>query len=291
VTNNSLIVHPAPGNDLRLVYYALQSVQHELQGTSTAIPMLTQDMLRSVKVPVPPAATQRAIADFLEAETARIDALIAKKLQLARLLEERWRSAVRNRMQELGQRHGQIALKRLVRCLDGRRVPLSAEERAARRGPYPYFGASGQIDTVDDYLFDETLVLLGEDGAQLADPNYEISVVVSGPVWVNNHAHVLRPLFVDPWFLAMHLSMVDRALVISGATREKITQSDMDNIPVPDVPISDQVIHSETLRKMKAMTEKSSAALSSQVGLLREHRQALITAAVTGELEIRGVAA
>ena len=199
------------------------------------------DTLAELPLPVPSPHEQRAIADYLDIETDRTDALISKKRRLIKLREERWRSAVKHRMKMLSDEHGDTPLKRLVSCLDGARVPLSAEERSHRSGPYPYYGASGMIDSVDDYLFDETLVLLGEDGAQLADQDYEISFVVEGKVWVNNHAHVLRAVNSNPQFLAIHLSTFDRDAFISGSTREKITQADMNEIPVPNVSVSHQL--------------------------------------------------
>ena len=143
------------------------------------------------------------------------------------------------------------------------------------------------IDSVDSYLFDETLVLLGEDGAQLADPDYEISFVVRGKVWVNNHAHVLRPVAADPNFLAMHLTTLDRGAFISGATREKITQADMNEIPVPNVSVSLQSDVARELSSVRTRCDRALSAISRQVDLLAERRRALITAAVTGDLAMQ----
>jgi len=247
--------------------------------------------LREIAIVLPPVPRQLAIADFLDNETARIDELMTRKRRLAALLRSRFLAEVRHRMGGLSRQYGDIALKRLVTCLDGKRIPLSSEERSYRSGPFPYFGASGRIDSVDEYIFDETVVLLGEDGAQLADPDYEISFVVSGRAWVNNHAHVLRPTASDPWFLSFHLSTVDRILIISGATREKITQADMNEIPVPNVPITAQRRVSAELRHSQSLMSACTQSLGRQIALLQEHRQALITAAVTGEIEIPGAAA
>ena len=94
------------------------------------------------------------------------------------------------------------------KCLDGKRVPLNVEERSMRRGDYPYWGANGIVDTVDDYIFDEPLVLLGEDGAPFFDKTKPVAFFVSGKIWVNNHIHVLRlaPGF-DPRFVAYCLNI------------------------------------------------------------------------------------
>jgi type I restriction enzyme S subunit len=205
---------------------------------------------------------------------------------MIQLLEERWRAAVRNRMAELSGVYGDLPLKWFVECLEAVRVPLSSEERANKPGPFPYFGASGVIDSIDGYLFDETLVLLGEDGAQLADPTCEISFVVEGKSWVNNHAHVLRPVAADPYFLALHLSTFDRTAFISGSTREKITQGEMNSIPVPALEVEAQRNEAIDLVRVKRTSESAVRRLTHQIDLLAERRQALITGAVTGRLDV-----
>lgn len=84
----------------------------------------------------------------------------------------------------------QPPLDKVVDFLDNQRKPVTASERMA--GPYPYFGANGLQGTIDDYIFDESLVLLAEDG-HFGIPGRSIAYAVSGKCWVNNHAHVLRP--------------------------------------------------------------------------------------------------
>jgi type I restriction enzyme S subunit len=274
---------------IRTPWYVTEMTRHSRGVTSSRLRLYPDEFLR-LSMPLPPLAEQREIADYLDAETTRIDALVAKNRQLVRLLEERWRVAAETTMNELGAEHGWAPLKRFVKCLDGRRVPLSGEERSLRQGEFPYYGASGIIDHVDDYLFDETLVLLGEDGAQLADADCEISFVVSGRIWVNNHAHVLRPVDSDPSFLALHLSTLDRGSFISGATREKITQDDMNRIPVPNCPLEAQTQAAERVRHVRAGGDVLIECLRRTIDLLFEHRQALITSAVTGELFLSGVA-
>src|SRR3990170_4765100 len=85
-------------------------------------------------------------------------------------------------------------LKWVVQCLDSKRIPLNSEERGLMQGEYPYYGANGVLDYVDKYLFDSEIVLLGEDGAPFNDPLKDVAFYVNHRCWVNNHAHVLRPL-------------------------------------------------------------------------------------------------
>lgn len=84
-------------------------------------------------------------------------------------------------------------LQDAVDFLDGQRKPLESADRARRQGIYPYYGASGIIDCIDDYIFDEPLLLLGEDGANIINRSTPLCFIATGKYWVNNHAHVMRP--------------------------------------------------------------------------------------------------
>ena len=296
----SPVVHcyrPRPGVDARYYAYLLRdlarrgfisSLAKGIRERSTAFDV---EAFRSLVLPVPPLTTQQSIADYLDAETTRIDALIERKRRMVKLSQERWRASAAREMLRLLQEHRQIPLRRLVRCLDGKRVPLSADERGLRQGPYPYYGASTIVDYVDDFLFDEDLVLVGEDGAQLGEPSYPISQRVGGKIWVNNHAHVLRPLGLDPDLLVFHLNTLDRVPYMSGATREKITQEDLGRIPFPVMSIEEQREVAARLTLTRTQCDNLAQRLDVQMALLSEHRQALITAAVTGQLDIPGLAA
>ena len=124
-------------------------------------------------------------------------------------------------------------LEQLVEILDGRRVPVSAPERANRPGDVPYYGASGQVDTIDEALFDEPLLLLGEDGVQFFDPLKSKAYQIRGRSWVNNHAHVLRvKAGTEPTLLRHYLNQFDYRGFANGTTRLKLTQAAMRRIPV-----------------------------------------------------------
>ena len=85
-------------------------------------------------------------------------------------------------------------LGQCVEVLDRLRQPLNSDARRSRKGAIPYYGANGQLDSIDDWIFDEDLVLVAEDGGFYLDPIRPISYRISGKAWVNNHAHVLRAL-------------------------------------------------------------------------------------------------
>ena len=122
----------------------------------------------------------------------------------------------------------------LVDVMDGRRVPVNAKERARRPGQVPYYGAAGQVGWIDQPLFDEDLLLLGEDGVQFFDPAKSKAYRISGPSWVNNHAHVLRARNSVDWrYLEHYLNWFDYQGYANGTTRLKLTQAAMKRIPVP----------------------------------------------------------
>ncbi len=173
-------------------------------------------------------------------------------------------------------------LRYVAECLDGRRIPLNSVERASMAGDIPYWGANSVMDCVNKCLFDEELVLLGEDGAPFFEPNKIVAFYSSGPVWPNNHIHVLRTVEeLSAWFLVHVLNITDYSGFVNGSTRDKLTQSAMAEIPMPFPPISEQVAITSFLDHE---TSKIDALITEQqrlIELLKEKRQAVISHAVT----------
>jgi hypothetical protein len=132
-----------------------------------------------------------------------------------------------------------ILLEESCEILDSRRIPITASNR--KEGPYPYYGANGIQDYVDDYIFDDELVLLAEDGGNFGSKERPIAYRVSGKCWVNNHAHVLKPkddINVD--YLCYSLMFYDTEKLVNGATRQKLTQAMMRKMLIPKRSISEQ---------------------------------------------------
>ena len=116
-------------------------------------------------------------------------------------------------------------LQDAVDFLDGQRKPLESVERAKRHGSYPYYGASGIIDYIDDYLFDEPLLLLGEDGANIINRSTPLCFIATGKYWVNNHAHVMRPKEGHSIiFLCENLESLDYTRYNTGTAQPKLNQ-------------------------------------------------------------------
>ena len=134
------------------------------------------------------------------------------------------------------------ALGELVEVLDSGRIPVSATERAKRLGSVPYYGAAGQVGWIDKPLFDEPLVLLGEDGVQFFDSMKSKAYPISGPAWVNNHAHVLRARpAIDRRYLLHFLNQFDYRGFANGTTRLKLTQAAMRRMPISCPELKEQL--------------------------------------------------
>ena len=136
-------------------------------------------------------------------------------------------------------------LEDIVEIFDNLRKPINSNERNSRIANkhkeelYPYYGATGQVGLIDAYLIDGTYLLLGEDGAPFLDKSAVKAYPIEGKCWVNNHAHILKPL-CDFDYLMFYLNQVDYKDYVNGSTRLKLTQSDMRSILVLLPPIAEQ---------------------------------------------------
>jgi len=264
--------------------------------------------MKSIVLAVPPLPEQSAIAAFLDRETAKIDALVAEQEQLVELLKEKRQSVISHAVTKglepnvpmkdsgvewLGEvpEHWTVgAIKNFYEFLDGKRIPLSGEERSSRSGEYPYYGASGVIDWIDDFIFDEDLVLVSEDGANLFCRSTPIAFVARGKYWVNNHAHILLPSDNALIYWAERIETIDLTPVLSGSAQPKLTSEALANIRIAIPPTYEerldiQMFISQEAEGIDALVSQAQRAIT----LLKERRSALISAAVTGKIDVRGL--
>ena len=133
-------------------------------------------------------------------------------------------------------RFGELTFNR-----DGERKPVSASDRKSMQGEYDYYGASGVIDKVNDYLFDKPLLLIGEDGANLISRSTPIAFIAEGRYWVNNHAHVIDGASFDFLsYLALFINAISLELYITGTAQPKMNQAKMNSIVVAVPPVEEQ---------------------------------------------------
>ena len=168
----------------------------------------------------------------------------------------------------------ETSLGDIAEVLDRMRRPISAAEREKRPGKVPYYGATGQAGWIDKPIFDEELVLLGEDAIDFLNPDVHKAYLISGPSWVNNHAHVLKPRTakVIPFFLMESLNAVDYSQFVVFGTRSKLTQGSMMGISVNLPPIAEQKRIVDVVSSVDAYID----ALQQQVAAARRARNAVL---------------
>ena len=171
-------------------------------------------------------------------------------------------------------------LKYCVNCLDGKRIPIDAGLR--EEGPYPYWGAGSIQDYVNNYLFDEEIILLGEDGAPFFDKYRPVSFLVSEKVWVNNHIHVLKGKkdFFNK-FIVYFLNCVDYQEYINGSVLNKLTQENMNNIPLIFPSFDEQQKIADFLDKKCANIDEIISKTEKQIEILEKYKKSLIRETVT----------
>ena len=171
-------------------------------------------------------------------------------------------------------------VKYFVKCLDGKRIPIDVGER--KSGPYPYWGAGSITDYVENYIFDEELILLGEDGAPFFDYTRPVAFLVNEKIWVNNHIHVLKPSkSISSLFLTFFLNAVDYKTYINGSILNKLTQNNMKNITIVLPTFEEQY---KIARFLNEKCEKIDSIIKKSLALKDEYRlmkQSIITRSVT----------
>ena len=184
------------------------------------------------------------------------------------------------------------SLEKCIDILDNRRSPINAEEREKRikdkdqSGLYPYYGATGQVGLIDEYIFDEELILLGEDGAPFLDFTKDKSYLIKGKTWVNNHAHVLRAIkdMSLNSYICHYLNSFDYRNYITGTTRYKLNQSQMRKISIPLPPLAEQQRIVNKIEELFTNLDKGVESLEEVKYKLKVYRQAILKYAMEGKL-------
>ena len=237
------------------------------------------NVLKDFELSMPSFPEQQKIAEFL----STIDTVIEKQKETVSAWEERKKGVMQKLFsQEVrfkaddGSEFPDWEKKKLedvVEFLDGQRKPLEAGQRVS--GKYPYYGASGIIDYVENYIFDEELILLSEDGANILDRNYRVCFLAKGKYWVNNHAHVLRAMDGNVnGFICEQLESFDYRKYNSGGAQPKLNQATCRAI-IMNIPcLEEQQKIADCLSSLDDVIEKQKATLAAweemKKGLLQQ---------------------
>jgi type I restriction enzyme S subunit len=250
--------------EIRFVEYTFRFLRQQLQreASGSVQDNINLETLDRLRFPLPPLPEQRAIAHILGTldDKIELNRRMSETLEaMARALFKSWfvdfdpvRAKAEGRDPGLPQPLADLFPARLVDSelgeipegwamkpvgehivnFDSKRVPVSGADRAERKGPYPYHGAAGVMDYVDDYLFDGVHLLVGEDGSVVQDTGMAVTQYVWGKIWVNNHAHVLQgkgAVSTEQLYLYFHFEPV--VPYVTGAVQPKLSQGRMNAMP------------------------------------------------------------
>lgn len=239
---------------LKYLYYQLVNYDFQRIISGSAQPQITKEGLRKVKINICPTNEQKKAVTLFD----RLENLIEKRNQQLEKLDVLVISKFNLMFGDLKNNFPLAPLKDVFKIRDDLRKPINYAERSEMRtgALYPYYGANGQIDSVNDYLMDGEAICLAEDcGAYGAgEPS---SYIVSGKCWVNNHAHVLFPReCCNIKFANVYFKIIDLSEYVTGTTRLKLTQAKMKKIPILLPPIELQNEFARFVEKTEQVKSK-----------------------------------
>lgn len=242
------------------------------------------EFIENASIPIPPLTEQQRIVGILDEAFAGIavaKASAEKNLQNARALFE---SHLNEVFTKRGKGWVETTLDLISTNLDSKRIPITKNARIS--GEYPYFGASGIVDYVADYIFEGDNLLISEDGANLLARSTPIAFSVSGKYWVNNHAHILH--FEDmatQRFVEFYLKTIALDKYITGAAQPKLNQAALNSIPIPipkSVEMQEEIV--ESVESLQEETQRLANIYERKLAALSELKKSLLHQAFNGEL-------
>lgn len=253
---------------------------------------------------VPPIDEQDMIVSYLDKVTSKIDEAIAQQQKMIDLLNERKQIIINNAVTKglnpdapmkdsgvdwIGEipEHWELKQYRhLFHNLDYLRKPITADLRSRNNPLYDYYGASGIIDKIDHFNIEDKVLLIAEDGANLLLRNLPLIYKAEGRFWVNNHAHILKPIKDDYDFLAYVMESTDYTLYITGSAQPKLSQANLNAVKLPIPPLYEQL---KIVEHIKAKTEGIDFSIYNakrMLTLLQERKQIIINDVVTGKVKV-----
>ncbi len=275
--NTTLWVKDFKENDRRFIYYLLRSIDFSPFNAGSGVPTLNRNHLNSVQVLMPSVAEQRAIAGVLGA----LDDKIESNRRLASTCDE---LAAGILAAGLNEGVTTCTVGDVASFKNKNRKPLSSLQRAEMTGDrvYPYYGATGVFDYVDDFLFDELTVLVGEDGSVVNDDGSPVVQMAWGKYWVNNHAHVLVGSSIQSEVLYVALRRSDIRPLVTGAVQAKVSMGNLRSLVLELPPESLWEALGQEIRDIVSRMRSSHDESSS----LKALRDALLPELLSGRLRV-----
>ena len=269
--NYSVSIHDSSILDTRFLYHLLLQMQIDIQALCTfqGIPALNAANLKKLSIPLPPLSVQQEIVRILDKFT-ELEAELEAELDCRKRQYEYYR----NKLLTFSEIEGSTeivwkTLDQISENLDSKRQPITSGFRTS--GKIPYYGASGVVDYVEDYIFDGDFLLISEDGANLLARNTPIAFSVSGKIWVNNHAHILKfRTYEERRFIEFYLNKTDLTPYISGAAQPKLNKKNLNSIKFPIPPLKEQQYIVTILDKFDTLVNSISEGLPKEIALRRK---------------------
>ena len=259
-----------------MVQKVLERTQKYLHGST--MKHITKKYFDNLLIPFPPLEIQEKIAGTL----LLAESLVNKRKAQIEALDQLTQSVFLEMFGDIATNSKGWEYKKLsdiCKNLDSKRVPITSSER--KKGIYPYYGASGIVDYVNDYIFDGNYLLVSEDGANLLARVTPIAFEVEGKIWVNNHAHVLKfDNLSTQCFIKYVINLQDISHLITGSAQPKLNQKNLNSFMVPVPPLK---LQNEFYEKVKLIEEKRKIFHSSLLELERLFN-ALLQKVFKGEL-------
>ena len=260
-------------NNLELNYkflfywLSIEAKNHVYSGMGN--PKLMSHQMEKILIPIPPLSVQTEIVKILDALTA-LTSELTSELILRQKQYEYYREKLLSE-EELGKVGFEWkTLDQISENLDSKRKPITSGLRTS--GKIPYYGASGIVDYVEDYIFDGDFLLISEDGANLLARNTPIAFSASGKIWVNNHAHILKfETYEERRFIEFYLNKIDLTPYISGAAQPKLNKKNLNSIkfPIPSIPEQQRIV--SILDKFETLTNSITEGLP--LAIEQSHKQ------------------
>lgn len=270
----------------KYLYYFLVSNTELLNslGSGSTFLEVAGSRLKEIEIPLPPLITQKQIVAILDEKFAKLRE--AQRLREEVLVDtEKILSQTLKEIFEEGRKKGweEKTLPEISENIDSMRKPITKSDR--EQGVYPYYGASGIVDYVEDFIFDEELLLISEDGANLIARSTPIAFTANGKFWVNNHAHVIRfQNNILQEIVKYYLNLIDLKPYITGSAQPKLNQANLNRIKILIPPLSEQQKIVDRLdilsEKIKTLRELQ----KSQLEDMKKLEKAYLREAFSGEL-------
>ena len=271
---------------LWFVYYSLSQeyqtqIDKEVLGSTRQ--RISRNNLGLIEIPLPPLTEQKRIVKILDEVFEGIEKARGNAEKNLKNSQELFESYLQGVFANRGKDWGEKTLNEISENLDSKRIPITKRVRSS--GKYPYYGASGIVDNVGEYIFDDNLLLVSEDGANLLARTYPIAFSVSGKSWVNNHAHVLKFEKVESQkFVEYYLNSIKLDPYVSGMAQPKLNQKMLNSIPIPYPPFSDQKAIVKKLDALAGETKKLETVYRQKIADLDELKKSVLKKAFGGEL-------